>query len=144
MATMKIIGDPIADLLEDMDRLGIDIKPAVNEALEQTQKLISDNLKSEAKVYAKKDGGLKGYAQGNMYRAIETDNTVKWSGTVAEVNAGFNLKEKGGFHSIFIMYGTPRILKDTKVYNAIKGARTQTRIKKLQESVMKKYMQLGG
>lgn len=151
MAKMQIIGDPIADMLEDMDRIGIDIKPAVNEALEETQKLIADNLKTDAQIYNKKGGGLKGYAQGNMYKTIVDDNKVNWTTpTDAWINSGFWLDEKGGFHSIFIMYGTPRhgknnsgITKDTKVYNAIKGARTRTRIEGIQREVMKKYLKLG-
>ncbi len=143
MATMKIVGDPMADLLEEMDRIGMDVKPAATEALEKTQNLISNNLKSAAQIYDQKGGGQKGYATGKMYRTIISDQHVSWEGSIATVNAGFALKENGGFHSIFVMYGTPRMMKDTKVYNAIKGARTRTRIAKIQEEVMKKYLKLG-
>ena len=41
------------------------------------------------------------------------------------------------------MYGTPRMAKDTKVYNAIKGAKTKNDIAKIQQEIMQKYMQLG-
>lgn len=144
MAKFKIIGDPIADMLEDMDRIGIDIKPAVNEMLERTQDLIQQNLKENAKVYDAKGGGLKGYATGNMYRTIIDDHNVTWeTGTVASVNAGFNLKSGGGIHSIFVMYGTPRMSKDLKVYNAVRGGNIKRRIKILQKSIIQKYLKLG-
>ena len=141
MAKMKIIGDPIGDMLEEMDRKGIDIKPAVNEALEKTTQLITSNLQSAAAPYQHK--GLKGYATGAMYDDIITGDQVKWIGSIAEVNAGFNLQGKGGYHSIFIMYGTPKMDKNTKVYNAVRGTGTKKRIKTLQAEIMMKYMKLG-
>lgn len=143
MAKFQIIGEPIADMLEELDRIGGDLKPAVNEVLEKTQKLISDNVLIAAKAYDHKGGGLKGYAEGQMYQQINTDDSVTWEGDTAEVQAGFKLDPQGGYHSIFIMYGTPKINKDTKVYNAIRGARTKTRIKELQAEIMNKYLKLG-
>lgn len=141
MAKMQIIGDPMKDLLEDLDRVGGDLKGAVNEMLEETQKYIQSEVTSAAAPYAAK--GLKGYAQGNMYKTIVKDGAVRWeTPTVAEVNAGFNLSEKGGYHSIFIMYGTPRIAKNQKVWNAIKGARVRKEIERIQKEILDKYMKL--
>ena len=42
------------------------------------------------------------------------------------------------------MYGTPRMSKDPKVYNAIKGTRTRKAIAKKQEEIMVKHLKLGG
>ena len=66
------------------------------------------------------------------------------NGDVAEVNVGFNLRQPGGFHSIFIMYGTPRIAKDTRVYNAIRGAKTKKSVEDVQMKVMAKHLKFGG
>lgn len=142
MAKMSIIFDGFADLAEQIDRSGGDLHKAVDEALTETQKLIQENLVTAAAPYASK--GLKGYARGEMYKRILQDARIHWKGEVAEVDVGFNLSEKGGWHSIFVMYGTPRMAKDTKVYNAIKGAKTKKDIEKIQEEILQKYVKLGG
>lgn len=142
MAKMEIIGDPFKELAYKIDKIGGDLKTAANEALSETQKLVQSNTQSAAQPYAGK--GRKGYATGEMFGAIKKPNGVEWLGDVASVGVGFNLREKGGFHSIFVMYGTPRIQKDTKLYNAIKGAKTKKEIAKLQEKIMQRYLSLAG
>lgn len=142
MARMSITFDGFADLAEAIDRAGGDVKAAANEALTETQKLIQNNVTSAASPYAHK--GLKGYATGAMYESIIKNAQVEWTGSVAEVGAGFKISAKGGFHSIFVMYGTPRMAKDPKVYNAIKGTSTKKDIAKLQQEVMQNHLKLGG
>ena len=143
MATkMKIIFDGFEDLAYAIDKAGGDLKSAVDEALVETQKLIQQNVASAAAPYAAK--GRKGYATGRMYSTIIGDGAVSWEGSVATVNAGFGISDSGGWHSIFIMYGTPRMAKDTAVYNAIKGAKTKKEIEKIQQEIMQKYVILGG
>lgn len=141
MAKMSIIFKGFTDLAADIDRAGGDLKTAVNDALVQTQGLIQSNLASAAAVYASK--GRKGYATGKMYGTIIDDHVVDWSGSIATVRVGFDLGEDGGFHSIFIMYGTAKMSKDVAVYNAIKGTATKNAIALLQEDIMKKYLKLG-
>lgn len=141
MAKMSIIFDGFKDLAAEIDRSGGNLKEAVDEALLETQDWIQNNVRHAAAPYAGK--GLKGYATGAMYKTTIEDGRVEWHGTVAEVSVGFNLDEPGGWHSIFIMYGTPRIKKDQKVYNAIKGKQTLEEIAQLQEEVMRKYLTLG-
>jgi hypothetical protein len=74
---------------------------------------------------------------------------VEWTGMVAEVAVGFDLTKKGGFHSIYVMngtkvHGTPRVKKDQKLWNAIKGAQTKKEIAALQEEILRKYLKIGG
>lgn len=141
MAKMSITFDGFKDLLDDINRAGGESIKAVDEALTKTQKIIQDNLQSAAAVYA--HGGLKGYATGRMYKSIVKHGEVTWNGSVATVEAGFQLRGEGGtWDSIYVMYGTPRMKKDTKVYNAIKGAKTRAEIAKVQEETMKKYLKL--
>ena len=141
MAKMKIIFDGFEDLAAAIDRSGGDLHAAVNEALVETQKLIQSNVTSAAAPYAGK--GRKGYATGEMYGTIIGDGAVSWAGSVATVDTGFRIRQHGGWHSIFVMYGTPRMSKDTAVYNAIKGSATKAQIAKLQEEIMQKYLKLG-
>ena len=138
---MKIIFDGFADLAYAIDKAGGDLKAAVYEALVETQSQIQQNVSSAAAPYAAK--GRKGYATGRMYGTIVGDGAVTWEGSVAAVNAGFALGEGSGWHSIFIMYGTPRMAKDTAVYNAIKGTATKKQIERIQQEIMQKHLVLG-
>ena len=141
MARMSIIFDGFKDLAAAIDRADGDLKTAVDDALVQTQSLVQSNLVSAAGVYASK--GRKGYATGKMYGTIIDDHVIDWSGSVATVRVGFDLGEDGGYHSLFIMYGTAKMSKDIAVFNAIKGTATKNAIAKLQEEIMKKYLNLG-
>lgn len=147
MAKMSITFDGFNKLAEDIDAIGGDLHAAVDEALTETQKIVQENLTTAASVYAAKGGGLKGYATGKMYNSIIQDAYVEWKGTVAHVGTGFTSLGDGGFagfmHSIFVMYGTPRMAKDAKVYNAIKGAKTRKQIAEKQDEIMKKHLELG-
>ena len=142
MARMKIMFDGFKDLAEAIDRAGGDLKTAVNEALTETQKLVQTKLMHAAAPYATK--GVKGYAKGDMYDTIKQDTNVDWAGSVASIGVGFELYKKGGWHSIFVMYGTPRMQKDQKVFNAIRGSKTKKEIAAKQEEIMQKYLDLEG
>lgn len=150
MAKMQITFDGFSDLAYAIDKAGGDLKPAVDEALNETQKIVQENVTIASAQYASKGGG-KGYSTGEMFKAIKKDPQVEWHGNVAEVGVGFNLSAKGGFHSLFIMYGTPRhgknhpgMAANKKVYNAIKGLRTRKQIAEVQEKVMQKHLNLEG
>lgn len=140
MARMSITFDGFADLAEQIDRMGGDLHKAVDEALEATQEVVKSNLIPAAAIYDRK--GLKGYATGAMYRSLIKDTEVIWNGSVAEVRVGFNLSQN--WHSIFVMYGTPRMAKDPKIYNAIKGAKTKKDIEAVQQEILQKYLKIGG
>ena len=142
MAKMQILFNGFEDLAAEVDRSDGDLQKAVDEALTETAKYIQSQVATAAAPYAAK--GRKGYATGRMYGSIIEDGLVTWNGHVAEVGTGFALNESNGWHSIFIMYGTPRMAKDTKVYNAIKGAKTKKEIERIQQEVMQKYIKIGG
>lgn len=140
MAKMQILFEGFEDLAAAIDRQEGDLKTAVDDALVETQKLIQSNLTAAAAPYAGK--GRKGYAKGHMYSTIVGDGAVEWSGSVASVDVGFMLPENGGWHSIFVMYGTPRMAKDSAVYNAIRGSATKAQIAQKQQEVIEKYLKL--
>ncbi|WP_458397874.1 hypothetical protein [Anaerotignum sp.] len=139
MARMSITFKGFEQLAENIDAIGGDLHKAVDEALNESQKIIQSNLTSAAAPYAGK--GRKGYATGEMYGNIISNPQIEWNGLVGEVKVGFNLSS-GGWHSIFVMYGTPRMAKDPKVYNAIKGTKTKNQIAKKQEEIMQNYLKL--
>lgn len=138
--------DGFKELAYAIDKAGKNLKTAVDEALTETQKLVENSTTTAAAVYKFK--GLKGYATGAMYSSILHDPQVKWQGYVAEVGTGFTSNNgatlSGYMHSIFVMYGTPRMSKDQKVFNAIKGTKIKNDVKKKQQEVLQKYVTLEG
>lgn len=144
MAKMSIMFDGFKDLAAAIDRAEGDLHKAVDEALTETAEVVKSNLIPAAAIYDRK--GRKGYATGKMYRSILKDTNVQWSGMVGEVRTGFSSNGgatmAGFMHSIFVMYGTPKMAKDPNIYAAIKGARTKKEIAKVQEEVMRKYLSL--
>lgn len=143
MAKMEIMFDGFKDLAEMIDKQGGDLKGAVDEALTETQKLVQGKVEAAAAPYAIKGGG-KGYATGAMYRTIIRNPEITWAGNIATVEVGFDLKAPGGFHSIFLMYGTPRIRKNQQLFNAIKGSATRKEIAALQEKILSEKLEIGG
>lgn len=142
MARMKLTFDGFKELAEAIDKAGLDLDKAAEKALKETGKLIQSNVSSAGAPYA--GTGLKGYATGKMFNAIKDDARVEKKGTVYEVSVGFNLSAAGGFHSIFMMWGTPRIAKDNRLWASVFGAETKADIAKLQEQVLTEYLRLGG
>ena len=137
---MSITFDGFNDLAYAIDEAGGDLRAAVNEALTETQGIIENYVLDASVPYA--HGGLKGYAKGDMFDAIITDAQIEWSGNVATVQSGFGLMRKGGWHSIFVMYGTPKMAKDQKVYNAIRGTKVRKAIAEAQQRIMSERLKL--
>ena len=147
---MSITFDGFEKLAAELDKVGGDLKPAVNEALEETQKYIQQELESASQIYS--SGGRKGYADGDLNAAIIRNPKVEWLGNVGVVDVGFSkeLNWKGFMHSIFVMYGVPAhgkfnkgYQKDPKVYNAIRGLRTKNQIEQIQKEIMENHLKLG-
>lgn len=135
--SMRLDTSELQKMLEAISKKGKDVKDAADEALSATSDLIAENLKTAASPYAGR--GRKGYATGRMYGTI-LHEAPEWQGSTATLKAGFKIRD--ALESVFIMYGTPRIAKDQKVYNAIMGTKTRKEIQKRQEEILLEYMGL--
>lgn len=157
---MSITFDGFEKMASELNELTGDIKPAVTEALEETQKYIQQELETAVAPYSGgnshkgKVGQKYSFAEGDMAKAIIDEPEIEWSGNVAKVKVGFSsyggATWEGFMHSIFVMYGVPAhgkfnrgYAKDAKVYNAIRGVRTKKQIEKIQKEVLQKYLKLG-
>lgn len=107
-----------------IDRAGGDLKRAVEKALNESRDLVNEQLREAMKVH---------HRTGRTEDSIR-EEPVKWSGTTAEVGVGFSIS-KGGLPSVFLMYGTPTIPKDQKLYNAVYGTATKRKVRELQEKI---------
>lgn len=143
MARVGITFSGFDDLAYQIDKAGGNLKEAVDFALTETADLVQRKVNQAALPYQSKSAEHP-YTHGDMFNALRKDDKVRWiTPTVAEVHAGFNLYEKGGWHSIFMMYGTPKIDKDQKLYNSIKGTQIQHSIALLQETIMRGCLEFG-
>lgn len=110
---------------ERLDKLGGDLKKTTEKALIETHKLLTPKVEEAFRKHDVK------YSHDTM-KSLKKDARVEWDGSVAAIGVGFKISE-GGYPSIFIMYGTPRMQPEKKVYNSIYGNRKKVR--ELQERI---------
>lgn len=106
-------------------KLDGNIKKTTEKALKETHKVITN--KAEKAIQPHKETGA---TEDSLYREAK----IEWAGTLASVETGFSIR-KGGLASIFLMYGTPRMKKDQKLYNAFWSKKTKEELMKIQEDI---------
>lgn len=115
-----------------LDELGGSIAEATEKALELSQKHVSEKLNTivqENKYPAK---GV--YSTGDTKKSIINDAAVKWEGTTASINVGFDFKISG-LNTIMLMHGTPKMKPMNGLKAAIYGNTTRKEIQAIQERV---------
>lgn len=110
------------------EELGGHLKEVVTECLEKSHDYVTPKLHDDMKKHKR---------TGRTDSSIGDNSHVEWEGNKGFIKVGFNIKD-GGLPSIFLMYGTPRMKKDSKLYNDIYGKKTREEIKKLQEEIFRK------
>lgn len=141
MAKMSLEFDGFKDLAYRLSEVAGDLKPAATEALAEVQKTIQSDVNVASAKYVK--GGTE-YSTGRMREAIKPTDGPQWAGDVASIGVGFEIHKAGGggMHSIWMMYGTPRISKDTKLYNAVRGPLAKVRVHSIMDKVFRKHISL--
>lgn len=110
------------EVIQQFQELERDMKPVVEEALRESQKIVAEKAR---------DAMAKHHRSGRTEESVKETGEVFWSGSEAEIGVGFEISS-GGLPSVFLMYGTPRMKKDSKVYNAIYGKKTKEEIGMIQ------------
>ena len=121
---------------ERLEKLGGDLKETADKALKESKELVNEQLHEQMK---------KHHRTGKTDKSINDNAKVEWSGNVGSIDVGFDIAH-GGLPSIFLMYGTPRMSKDQKLYNAVYGSATKRKVKELQEKIFAEAIQrkMGG
>lgn len=137
MAGQKKIGLDLSELEDYIARFEgyeNELKRAIEAALLATKREITSNLQEDMKKHRQ---------TGITEAALNKEYKVQWEGTRATIKLGFKFPD--GFPSIMLMYGTPRMAKDRKLYNDIYGATTRNKAKQLQAEAMEKVLRrIGG
>lgn len=126
MARMKLEVQGLDGIMKRLNNANADVKQAVNRALTETHRIVTE--KADTAIQQHRETGL-------TERSLRRNAVIEWQGDVAEVKVGFDIAH-GGLASIFLMYGTPRIKKDQKLYNAFFGKSTQQEIVRAQEEIL--------
>lgn len=116
------------ELMEKYDKLGGDLKEIATKCLEVAPQEVNPLLEAAMNKHIR---------TGRTKASIIKDAKIEWSGSIGTIPVGFDLS-KGGMPSIFLMYGTPRMKKDTKLYNAIYGKTIKKKISAKQEEILMK------
>lgn len=125
MSSCKLELKGFDEVLSRLGQMGTDVDNAVEEALRKSHDLITNDLHSQM---------AKHHKTGETEASI-VDFNISWSGKTAVSKVGFDIAN-GGLPSIFLMYGTPKMKKDTKLYNVIYGNKRKKELKELQKNIL--------
>ena len=113
------------ELIAKLDELNGDIKSTVEDCLKVANDVIEPQVKTAMQ---------KHHRTGETESTIIKTDKIEWEGTTASIDVGFRFPK--GLPSVFLMYGTPRMKKDSKLYNAIYGKKTKDEIAKMQALII--------
>lgn len=135
MARMKVEFDGFDQVMNRLKKLEGDVKGTTEKALKETHKIVTTKAEQEIRRHKR---------SGRTEESLQRQANVEWNGSVAQVHVGFDIKH-GGLASIFLMYGTPKIPKDQKLYNAFFGRGTIQEIRNAQQDIFyDEIRRLGG
>lgn len=127
--------DGLEDMIAKLESVEGDIKATTEAALKASKQYVNPGIQQAIG---------KHHITGDTEATLDKSMNVTWDGPVASIEIGFKLPE--GLPSIFLMYGTPRMKKDTKLYNSIYGAKTTKQVAAVQQEVFQKRIErkMGG
>lgn len=112
------------EMIANLEALNGDVKQAVEGSLRVAHDTVMHGVQREMKSHKR---------SGQTAQAIIKSSAVKWEGSTASVDVGFEFPK--GLASVFLMYGTPRMAKDQGLYDAIYGSKVKREIAKRQKAI---------
>ena len=137
MAKMSLEFHGLQEMINKLRDVGADAKAVTEEALTKTHKIVTAKAATAVAKPNLSAGGK--YSKGGTARSLQTTPKISWKGTEASVDVGFNIK-KGGLPSIFMMYGTPRYMKNQELYDAFYSDQTEGEVANAQREIFENYM----
>lgn len=119
-------------LMRDLENVGGDSKKIADECLKKGHEIITPKADEAAR---KPNLPAKGrYYTGRTLRSVKKDKGVEWKGYVGKEDVGYSIR-KGGLAWIFMLWGTPRHMKNKKMYAAFYGSKTKTEVVEAQKAI---------
>lgn len=129
------------EVMARLSKLEADTKQIAEKALKESHAYVTPKLQSDMQPHKR---------MGRTQGSIQTGSNIKWSGQLASVDVGFNIRN-GGLPSIFLMYGTQShaasnqygssgkinggVAKDNNLYNDVYGSSTVNKIREIQRDI---------
>lgn len=125
--------DGFDKMVSQLDKLGGNVDKAVDEALVQSHGYMTPKLHADMARHER---------TGRTESAILDSATPQHNGTRTSLDVGFDLRKgAGGRASIFLMYGTPRMAKDARLYADVYGTKMRKEIAEIQNEVFRKAVE---
>ncbi|MED4061703.1 hypothetical protein [Priestia megaterium] len=124
--------DGMDQLIERMKKLEGDVKGTTEKALKETHSIVTKYAEISAESQNLPAEGR--FSTGKTHDSVKRKAEVEWVGTTASIDTGFDIAH-GGLPSIFMMYGTPRYMKNQKMYDAFYSSKTLKEVQKAQEEI---------
>lgn len=131
MAKIEMQFDGMDAIIRQLEQLEVDVRQTVTGALQEAGQLVTEQARAAIQPHRR---------TGKTEASLIENPPVEWTGTQAAVNVGFDINN-GGLPSIFLMYGTPRMRKDTKLYNAFYGAETKKKIEQIERDALNRAVE---
>ena len=129
---MSIEFEGFDEVVTQINNLNGNLKAITNKGLQKTHEIITEKAEEATQ---KPNLPAKGkYSTGKTEKSLKTEAKVEWNGTVASVPVGFSISQ-GGLPSIFMIYGTPRYMKNQKMYNTFWSSKTHNEVIAAQEEI---------
>lgn len=124
--------DEMLDLADRIEKAGGDLQQAADKALHDTHDYITSQLST----------GIARHVQtGETRDALVQTPKVEWITPLkAQVNIGFDLGD-GGWPSIFLMWGTPKMAPDIKLRKAAFGPSVKREVARIQQKALEAFLQ---
>lgn len=129
---MSIEFEGFDEVVTQINNLNGNLKAITNKGLQKTHEIITE--KAEEAIQKPNLPAKGKYSTGKTEKSLKTEAKVEWNGTVASVPVGFSISQ-GGLPSIFMIYGTPRYMKNQKMYNTFWSSKTHNEVIAAQEEI---------
>lgn len=116
------------EYIQKLESMGGDLKETFDKSLRATHALVTKRAHESIRPHKR---------SGRTEASILDEARVEWNGHIGSVDVGYDIKN-GGLPSVFLMYGTPRMKKDPKMYNAIYGTATRKKVSEIQKTIFTK------
>ncbi len=129
MARIDIEMEGLGKLLQRIDQLQGNSEEIASKALTKVHEDVTQRIHADME---------KHHRTGDTEEQIEDTAEVNWLGKTAYVKVGFQIDNATGkgLASVFLLYGTPKMDPDRKLYNDFFGPSTRKRIKETEENVL--------